>query len=220
MKFFLDTAKLSDIQDAAFLGVLDGVTTNPSLLAKESGDPRELLVKICETVKGPVSAEVVATDYEGILREARDLAALNQYIVVKVPMIREGVRAIRTLSREGIRINCTLIFSAIQGLIASKAGAAYLSPFVGRIDDTGHEGMVLVRDLVQIVNTYNLPSEVLSASLRHPLHVLESALAGAHIGTMPKAVFDACFKHPLTDVGLAKFLEDWKKAQHAAGAAR
>jgi transaldolase len=222
MKFFLDTASLSEIQDAASLGVLDGVTTNPSLLAKEAdkGDPRALLVKICETVKGDVSAEVVSTTYDQIVAEGRELAKLHPCIVVKVPMIREGIRAIRTLSQEGIRINCTLIFSAVQGLIAAKAGATYLSPFVGRIDDTGHEGMVLVRDMSQIMQNYHMKAQVLAASLRHPVHVLESALAGADVGTMPKSVFDACFKHPLTDIGLARFLEDYKKSQATLAAAR
>ena len=216
MKFFLDTANLAEIQDATALGVLDGVTTNPSLVAKEKGDYKENILRICETVKGPVSAEVLSTDYDGIVKEARELAKWSQYIVVKVPMIRDGVKAIRTLSAEGVKINCTLIFSAVQGLIAAKAGATYLSPFVGRIDDSGHEGMVLIRDLVQILHNYDLKAQVLAASLRHPIHVLESALAGAHVGTMPKGVFDQCFKHPLTDIGLAKFLEDYRKSQAVA----
>ncbi|HVP38492.1 MAG TPA: fructose-6-phosphate aldolase [Candidatus Saccharimonadales bacterium] len=211
MKIFLDTANVKEIQDAASLGILDGVTTNPSLLAKEPGDPYQTLVQICEVVKGPVSGEVVATDHDGIVAEARKLAKLHQHVVVKVPMIREGLRAIRTLSQEGVKINCTLIFNAVQGLMAAKAGATYLSPFVGRIDDSGHEGMELVRDLVQIVEIYHLKAEVLAASLRHPLHVREAALAGAHVATMPKGVFDQCMKHPLTDLGLARFLEDWKK---------
>ena len=216
MKFFLDTANLAEIQEAASLGILDGVTTNPSLVAKEKGDYKSNILKICETVKGPVSAEVVSTDYETMVKDGRELASWSPYIVVKIPMIREGVKAIRTLAAEGVKINCTLIFSAIQGLIAAKAGATYLSPFVGRIDDSGHEGMVLVRDLVQIVHNYDMPTQVLAASLRHPIHVLESALCGAHVGTMPKSVFDQCFKHPLTDIGLAKFLEDYRKSQAPA----
>ena len=220
MKFFLDTANFQEIHDAAALGVLDGVTTNPTLVAKEKGDYHDLLIRICEAVKGPVSAEVTATAHDEIVAQGRELARLHPHIVVKVPMIPEGVKAIRTLSREGIKINCTLIFSAIQGLIAAKAGASYLSPFVGRIDDTGHEGMVLVRDMVHITENYGLEAEVLAASLRHPVHVLEAALAGAHIGTMPKSVFDACFKHPLTDIGLARFLEDYRKSQSAVPAGR
>ena len=218
MKFFLDTANLQEIQEAASLGVLDGVTTNPSLVAREKGDYLENLIKICETVKGPVSAEVVTTEYDSMVEEGRKLAKVHKHIVVKIPMIREGVKAIKTLSSEGIKINCTLIFSAVQGLIAAKAGATYLSPFVGRIDDTGHDGMVLVRDMVQIMDLHDLEAQVLAASLRHPMHVLEAALAGAHVGTMPKSVFDQCFKHPLTDIGLARFLEDYKKSQ-AQGAA-
>jgi len=216
MKFFLDTANLAEIQDAASLGVLDGVTTNPSLVAREKGDYKENMLKICEAVGGPVSAEVIATDYEGMVREGRDVAKWHKHIVVKIPMIREGVRAIRTLSQEGIKINCTLIFSAVQGLIAAKAGATYLSPFVGRIDDTGHDGMQLVRDMVNIMEIHDLDAQVLAASLRHPLHVHDAAMAGAHVGTLPKSVFDACFKHPLTDLGLAKFLEDYRKSQGAA----
>ncbi len=218
MKFFLDTANLQEIQEAASLGVLDGVTTNPSLVAREKGDYLENLIRICETVKGPVSAEVVTTEYDSMVEEGRKLAKVHKHIVVKIPMIREGVKAIKTLSSEGIKINCTLIFSAVQGLIAAKAGATYLSPFVGRIDDTGHDGMVLVRDMVQIIELHDLEAQVLAASLRHPMHVLEAALAGAHVGTMPKSVFDQCFKHPLTDIGLARFLEDYKKSQ-AQGAA-
>jgi transaldolase len=211
MQFFLDTANVKEIQDVASLGILDGVTTNPSLLSKEKGDPRKTIVEICEVVQGPVSAEVVAVDYAGIVAEGRELAKLHKWIVVKVPIIREGLKAIRTLSQEGVKINCTLIFNAVQGLMAAKAGATYLSPFVGRIDDTGHEGMELVHDLVQIMELGDLDAKVLAASLRHPMHVREAALAGAHVATMPKGVFEQCLKHPLTDIGLAKFLEDWKK---------
>lgn len=216
MKFFLDTANVKEIQEVASLGILDGVTTNPSLLAREPGDPRKTIVQICEIVQGPVSAEAVSTDYQGIVAEGRELAKLHQHVVVKVPVIREGLKAIKTLSGEGVKINCTLIFNAVQGLMAAKAGATYLSPFVGRIDDSGHDGMELVHDLVQIMELHDLDAQVLAASLRHPMHVREAALAGAHVGTLPKAVFDQCLKHPLTDIGLARFLEDWKKVQAAS----
>ena len=218
MKFFLDTASLKEIREAASLGVLDGVTTNPSLLAKESGEPEDLLVEICKTVNGPISAEVVATDAEGMVREGRHWASLHKNIVVKCPCTAEGLKATRTLSTEGHRVNMTLVFSPSQALLAAKAGASFCSPFVGRLDDISTSGMDVVRDIVLIYRNYSFPCEVLAASLRHPLHVVEAAKAGAHIGTMPMSVFQSLLKHPLTDIGLKRFLDDWEKAKKELGA--
>src|SRR5262245_21117859 len=218
MKFFLDTASLKEIREAASLGVLDGVTTNPSLLAKESGEPEEILVEICKTVDGPISAEVVATDAEGMVREGRHWASLHKNIVVKCPCTAEGLKATKTISSEGHRVNMTLVFSPSQALLAAKAGASFVSPFVGRLDDISHVGMDLVRDIVQIYRNYSFRCEVLAASLRHPLHVVEAAKAGAHIGTMPMSVFQSLLKHPLTDIGLKRFLDDWEKAKKELGA--
>jgi transaldolase len=218
MKFFLDTASLKEIREAASLGVLDGVTTNPSLLAKESGEPEDILVEICKTVNGPISAEVVATDAEGMVREGRHWASLHENIVVKCPCTAEGLKATRMLAKEGRRVNMTLVFSASQALLAAKAGASFCSPFVGRLDDISTPGMDLVRDIVQIYRNYSFPCEVLAASLRHPLHVVEAAKAGAHIGTMPMSVFQSLLKHPLTDIGLKRFLDDWEKAKKELGA--
>jgi transaldolase len=215
MKFFVDTANLKEIEELAALGIVDGVTTNPSLVVKESGEPRQILKAICRVVQGPVSAEVVATDYEGMVREGRDLATIDEHIVVKVPFGREGVRACRTLSREALRVNVTLIFSATQALLAAKVGAAYVSPFVGRLDDIATSGMHLVREIVEIFDNYEFPTEVLVASVRHPIHVVEAARMGADVCTCPATVIDALFKHPLTDIGLAKFLKDWENAQAA-----
>jgi transaldolase len=218
MKFFLDTASLKEIREAASLGVLDGVTTNPSLLAKESGEPEEILVEICRTVNGPISAEVVATDAEGMVREGRHWASLHENIVVKCPCTAEGLKATKTLSSEGHRVNMTLVFSPSQALLAAKAGASFCSPFVGRLDDISTPGMDLVRDIVQIYRNYSFSCEVLAASLRHPQHVVEAAKAGAHIGTMPMSVFQSLLKHPLTDIGLKRFLDDWEKAKKELGA--
>jgi len=215
MKIFIDTANLTDIEQLAALGIVDGVTTNPSLLVKERGEPRQILKAICRAVQGPVSAEVVATDYEGMIREGRELAAIDEHIVVKVPFGRDGVRACRALAREALRVNVTLIFSATQALLAAKVGAAYVSPFVGRLDDVATSGMQLVRDIVDIFDNYEFPTEVLVASVRHPIHVVEAARMGADICTCPAAVIDALFKHPLTDIGLEKFLKDWETAQAA-----
>jgi transaldolase len=215
MKLFLDTASLEEIEQLAALGIVDGVTTNPSLLARESGDVRKIIKDICRVVQGPVSAEVVATDFEGMVREGRDLAAIDEHIVVKVPFGREGVRACRALSREGLRVNVTLIFSATQALLAAKVGATYVSPFVGRLDDIATSGMHLVREILDILENYAFGTEVLAASIRHPMHVVEAARMGAHICTCPAAVIDQLFKHPLTDIGLEKFLKDWEKAQAA-----
>jgi transaldolase len=211
MKFFLDTADVEEIKTGAAWGIVDGVTTNPSLVAKSGRDFHEVVVEICEIVRGPVSAEVLATDYEGMVREARELAGLSEFIVVKIPFVPEGLRAIRKVASEGIRVNCTLIFSPAQALMAAKAGSAYVSPFLGRLDDVGHRGMDLVEQIRAIYDNYVFPTEVLAASLRHPMHVVESALAGADVATIPFGVMKQMFNHPLTDIGLEKFLADWDK---------
>ena len=212
MKFFIDTARIEEIKEAASLGILDGVTTNPSLVSKTGKDFRKLLDEILEIVDGPVSAEVIATDYGGILKEARELSKIHRNIVVKVPLIKEGLKAVRTLSEEGVRTNVTLCFSASQALLAAKAGASYISPFVGRLDDISTNGMDLISQIVQIYRNYNYETEILVASIRHPLHLVEAALIGADVCTMPFAVINKLFNHPLTDVGLDKFLNDWKKS--------
>jgi transaldolase len=222
MKIFLDTASLAEIREGAALGVVDGVTTNPSLLAKESGEPEQILLEICATVDGPISAEVVATDAPGMVREGRHWAALHKNIVVKCPCTIDGLKATKILAGDGHRVNMTLIFSPTQALLAAKAGARFVSPFVGRLDDVATPGMELVADIVEIFDNYDFECEVLAASLRHPMHVVEAAKIGAHIGTMPMSVFRSLLKHPLTDIGLARFLEDWEKAKKelAAKAAR
>jgi len=213
MKFFIDTANINEIKEAAALGILDGVTTNPSLVSKEGKDFRKLLDEILAIVDGPVSAEVISTDYDGILKEAHDLAKIHKNIVVKVPLIKEGLKAVRLLSNENIKTNVTLCFSASQALLAAKAGATYISPFVGRLDDISQDGMELISQIVQIYKNYNYKTEVLVASIRHPLHLVEAALMGADVCTMPFSVIDKLFNHPLTDLGLEKFLSDWKKTQ-------
>ena len=213
MKLFVDTGNVKEIEGLAALGIIDGVTTNPSLMAKETGDYRQILKQICQIVKGPVSGEVVATDAPGMIREGRDLAAIDEHIVVKVPFTREGVKACKTLSGEGLRVNVTLIFSASQAWLAAKVGAAYVSPFVGRLDDIGATGMNLIREIVDIFDNYEYGTEVLVASVRHPIHIIEAARMGADVATCPPAVIEQCFKHPLTDIGLEKFLKDWEKAQ-------
>jgi len=214
MKFFIDTANINEIKEAAALGILDGVTTNPSLVAKEGKDFRKLLDEILAIVDGPVSAEVVSTDYDGILKEAHELSKIHKNIVVKVPLIKEGLKAVRTLSSENINTNVTLCFSASQALLAAKAGATYISPFVGRLDDISHDGMELISQIVQIYKNYNYKTQVLVASIRHPLHLVEAGLMGADVCTMPFPVIDKLFNHPLTDLGLEKFLSDWKKSQN------
>ena len=219
MKLFADTGNLKELEALASLGILDGVTTNPSLMAKESGDPRQILKQICQTVKGPVSAEVVATDTAGMLREGRDLAGIDEHIVVKVPFTKDGVKACKTLASEGLRVNVTLIFSPTQAWLAAKVGAAYVSPFVGRLDDVGTTGMNLVREIVDIFDNFEYSTEVLVASVRNPIHIVEAARMGADVVTVPSAVIEQSFKHPLTDIGLAKFLQDWEKAQAAAAKA-
>ena len=215
MKLFADTGNLKEIQALADLGILDGVTTNPSLLAKERGDYKQNLKSICQTVQGPVSAEVVATDTAGMLREGRELAAIDEHIVVKVPFTKEGVKACRTLASEGTRVNVTLIFSATQAWLAAKVGASYVSPFVGRLDDIGTTGMNLIREIVDIFDNFDFETEVLVASVRNPIHIVEAARMGADVVTVPAAVIEQCFKHPLTDIGLERFLKDWEKAQGA-----
>lgn len=215
MKFFIDTANLSEIEEAAALGILDGVTTNPSLMAKEgiTGEKNILnhYKKICELVDGDVSAEVIATDFDGIIKEGETLAELHEQIVVKVPMIKNGLKAIHYFSQNGIRTNCTLIFSASQALLAAKAGATYVSPFVGRLDDISADGLQLIEDIREIYDNYEFMTEILAASVRHPMHIHQCALIGADVVTTPLAVISALLNHPLTDIGLEKFLNDYKK---------
>jgi transaldolase len=213
MKLFIDSGNLKEIESLVPLGIIDGITTNPSLLAKEPGDYRQILKKICQIVQGPTSAEVVATDYEGMVREGRDLAGIDPHIVVKVPFTKDGVKACKTLSSEGKRVNVTLCFSPTQALIAAKVGATYISPFVGRLDDIATSGMNLISEIVEIYDNYDFKTEVLVASTRGPIHIVEAARLGADICTCPAAVIEAMFKHPLTDIGLEKFLKDWEKAQ-------
>jgi transaldolase len=219
MKLFVDTGNLKDIEALAAFGILDGVTTNPSLMAKEGGDPKQILKRICRTVLGPVSAEVVATDTAGMVREGRDLAAIDEHIVVKVPFTKDGVKACKTLSSEGLRVNVTLIFSPTQAWLAAKAGASYVSPFVGRLDDIGTNGMNLIQEIVDVFDNFEYATEVLVASVRHPIHIVEAGRMGADVVTCPPAVIEQCFKHPLTDIGLEKFLKDWEQAQVKAQAA-
>lgn len=217
MKFFIDTAKLEDIVEANEMGVLDGVTTNPSLMAKEGiTDVNAHYLKICEAVDGDVSAEVISTDYEGIVAEGRELVKIHPNITVKVPMIQEGVKAIRTLASEGIKINCTLIFNVAQAVVAAKAGAKYVSPFIGRLDDIGQEGMELIRDIRMVFDNYGIETQILAASVRHNQHLYACMLAGADVATMPFKVISSMIKHPLTDAGLAKFLADAKKMRQNA----
>lgn len=213
MKFFIDSANIQEIREAASLGILDGVTTNPSLVSKEGKEFRKLLEEICAIVNGPVSAEVVSTEYDGIMKEARDLAKIHNNIVVKVPLIKEGLKAVKSLKEEGIRTNVTLCFSPNQALMAAKAGAYFISPFVGRLDDISHVGMDLVQQIVTIYRNYGYETQVLVASVRHPIHVVEAAMMGADICTMPFKVIDQLINHPLTDIGLERFLADWKKGQ-------
>ena len=215
MKIFTDTGSIKDIEALASLGILDGVTTNPSLMAKEKGEARQIIKEICRIVQGPVSAEVVATDTEGMLREGRNLASIDPHVVVKVPLTRDGIKACRILASEGTRVNVTLVFSATQALLAAKVGAAYVSPFIGRLDDVSTDGMALIEQIVEIFDNYEFSTEVLVASVRHPMHVVQAARIGADICTCPPAVIDSMFKHPLTDTGLEKFLKDHEKAQAA-----
>ena len=213
MKLFLDTANLGQIRRLNQMGIVDGVTTNPTLVAKEPGEFEEIIAAICKEVNGDVSAEVVATDFDGMVAEAKRLSAIAPNVVVKIPMIPEGLRATKAISRMGTRVNVTLVFSANQGLLAAKAGASFISPFIGRLDDIGQRGMDLVEDLVKIRDNYRMKAEVLVGSIRHPQHVLEAAKVGADIATMPPEVMEKMMQHPLTDAGLKRFLDDWERAK-------
>src|SRR4249919_672944 len=215
MKLFIDSGNIKDIETLVAIGIIDGVTTNPTLLAKEPGDYRDNLKRICQIVKGPVSGEVTAVDVNGMLQQGRDIAKIDQHMIVKVPLTRAGIQACKTLSGEGHRVNVTLVFSAAQALLAAKAGATFVSPFVGRLDDVGTNGMELIREIVEIYDNYEFTTEVLVASCRHPIHILEAARMGADICTCPPAVIDQLFNHPLTNIGLEKFLKDWEKSQAA-----
>ena len=211
MKFFLDTANVEKIREFAEIGLVDGVTTNPTLIAKEGRDFYEVIKEICSIVDGPVSAEVTALDAEGMIEEARELSKLADNVVIKIPMTKEGLKAVNVLSKEGIKTNVTLIFSANQALMAAKAGATYVSPFVGRLDDIGQNGMQLIAEIVQIFRNYDIKTEIIVASVRHPMHVIEAAELGADIATIPFAVLDKMFNHPLTDKGIDAFMKDWEE---------
>lgn len=211
MKIFIDTANVNEIREAESWGILSGVTTNPSLIAKEGRDFVEVVKEITSIVDGPISAEVISLDHEGMIKEARELSRIHKNIVIKIPMTIEGLKAVKVLSKEGIKTNVTLIFSASQALLASKAGASYVSPFVGRLDDTGEEGLNVIREIVTIFNNYGIKTEIIAASIRHPMHVINAAIAGAHIATIPFKVLEQMTKHPLTDAGIKRFLDDWKK---------
>jgi transaldolase len=213
MKFFIDTANIAEIKDAHSMGMVDGVTTNPSLIAKEGMVFEDIIKEICEIVDGPISAEVISTEFEGMVQEARKLAEIHDNIVVKVPMTIDGIKATKTLTEEGIKTNVTLVFSPLQALMAAKAGATFVSPFVGRIDDISSDGMLLVEQIVEIYNNYAFDTQVIVASIRNPLHVLDAALVGADIATIPYSVLSKLASHPLTDKGLKAFLDDWKKAK-------
>ena len=212
MKIFLDTASVNELKEGVAMGILDGCTTNPSLIAKEKRPFRPLVEEICAIVPGPVSLEVVATDFEGMVKEGKELAQIAPNVVVKCPLTKDGLKAVKTLTGEGIKVNQTLCFSASQALLSAKAGATYISPFLGRLDDISHVGMDLIRQIVQIYANYGFKTQVLAASIRNPLHVVDAALAGAHVATLPFAVLEQLTKHPLTDIGLKKFLDDWNKA--------
>lgn len=210
MKFFIDTADVDEIKKAAELGILDGVTTNPSLIKKSGRKFREVIKEICEIVPGPVSAEVIATDFEGMMSEGNELAQIAENVVVKVPLIREGLRAVAAFTEQGIKTNVTLCFSANQALLAAKAGATYISPFIGRLDDISTDGMLLIEEIMSVYRNYDFQTEVLAASIRHPIHLKQAALIGADVATIPFSIFDQLLKHPLTDAGLEKFLDDAK----------
>ncbi len=213
MKIFIDTANIEEIKKANEWGVIDGVTTNPTLVAKEGKDFKSLINEILGIVDGPISVEVISTDSKGMVKEAVEMSKWSKNVVVKIPMIPEGLKAVKILNENGVKTNVTLVFSVNQALLAAKAGATYVSPFIGRLDDIGHEGMQIVRDLVNIYKLYEFETEIIVASIRHPLHVIESAKAGANVATIPFGVIEKMFKHPLTDIGLEKFLEDWKKLE-------
>ena len=213
MKIYIDTANIAQIKGALELGYVAGVTTNPTLISREIGDVKEILKQICQIVDGPVSAEVIATDSSGMIEEARALATIADNIVIKIPMTKEGLKAVKVLSNEAIKTNVTLVFSANQGLLAARAGATYVSPFIGRLDQIGHNGMEVVGELAEIFDMFGIDCEIIAASIRHPRHVTEAALAGADIATVPFKVLDDMIGHPMTDIGLEKFIEDWKKSQ-------
>lgn len=211
MKIFVDTANVKEIEELAHWGIIEGATTNPTLLSQEGGDPVKVIKRICEILKGPVSAEVISQDHDGMVREARELAKIDEHVVIKIPMTVEGLKAVRTLSKEGIKTNVTLIFQPVQALLAAKAGANYVSPFVGRLDDISNYGLEIVEQILQIYENYGIETEVIVASIRHPLHVLEAALMGAHVATVPPKVIRQLLNHPLTDIGIERFLKDWEK---------
>ncbi|MBW7887812.1 MAG: fructose-6-phosphate aldolase [Bacteroidetes bacterium] len=213
MKFFIDTANIKEIKEANEMGLIDGVTTNPSLVAKEGKEFKDLLKEICSIVNGPISAEVISTEFDGMLKEGRELAKIHENIVIKLPLIKDGLKAAKAFRSEGIKTNVTLCFSANQALLAAKAGATYISPFVGRLDDISTEGMQLIEQIVTIYNNYGYETEVLVASVRHPIHVVQAALIGAHVCTIPFKVIEQLIKHPLTDIGIERFLSDWNKGQ-------
>lgn len=213
MKFFIDTANIEEIKEAASLGILDGVTTNPTLISREEGNPTEILKKICEIVDGPISAEVVSLDWEGMVKEGTEVAKLHENIVVKIPMTTEGLKAVKALNSDGIRTNVTLVFTAVQALLAARAGASFISPFVGRLDDISTSGMESISQIVQIFRNYSIQTEIIVASARNPLHVLDAALMGADIATIPFKVIEQLSKHPLTDKGIENFLKDWEKVK-------
>jgi len=211
VKIFLDTANIEHIREANSWGVIDGVTTNPTLIAREGREFREVVEEICSIVDGPISVEVIALDHEGMINEARDLAKIHRNIVIKIPMTVDGLKAVKVLSREGVKTNMTLVFSPNQAILAAKAGATYVSPFIGRLDDIGHEGMSLVAKVVKIYQNYGFDTQVIVASVRHPMHVVEAAMIGAHVCTVPYAVLEKMVKHPLTDIGIERFLADWRR---------
>lgn len=211
MKIFLDTANIDEIRKACSWGIIDGITTNPSLISKENKDFKETVLEICDICKGPISAEVLSLNAEEIVKEARQISKWSDNIVIKVPLIQDGIKAVSILSKEGIKTNATLVFSTNQAILACKAGATYLSPFVGRVDDIGWNGMELIKEIMTVIDNYGYKSQVISASIRHPMHVTESAKAGCHVATIPFKVLEQMFKHPLTDIGVQRFLEDWKK---------
>ena len=213
MKIFVDTANIKEIEELVSWGIIEGATTNPTLISREEGDPEDIIKKICELVKGPVSAEVVSQDAEGMIKEARELAKIDKHVVIKIPMTVEGLKAIKVLSKEGIKCNTTLVFTPMQALLAAKAGARYVSPFVGRLDDISSYGMRLIEDILTIFDNYGFNTEVIVASIRHPMHVLEAALMGAHIATIPPKVIRQLVNHPLTDIGIERFLKDWEKVK-------
>ena len=211
MKIFLDTANLEEIKKGVEWGIVDGVTTNPTLISREGAEFKQRVKEICDLVRGPVSAEVVSLDHEGMVKEARELAQLSEYVVIKIPMTPDGIKAVRTLSAEGIKTNVTLVFSPAQAILAAKAGATYVSPFIGRMDDLTNDGMRMLAEIVEIYDNYGFETEIIAASIRHPMHVVEAALVGVDIVTMPFTVLEKLFKHPMTDLGIERFMNDWKK---------